>query len=1332
MKIKLKMFLVFILTALISLSGIPIGGFTSFAQNEQEEKDPRGISMTGKFINCEEVTPAAADVLINNKGMSGLNSSIHLHNTEEPNSYKTKFSGEGGGIIFAFPKIESLGYMHIWNYNVYGQLDNGMKDVKIQYSIDKENWFYLQDENFRLSKAVQNENDQYGGNAPNNLDDGYRTPINFGGLPVKYVRIVPLTNYGGDAYGLSEVRFFQFKTRPGKGSLIAATARAPLADNAENLTNNYGFNDLTSANALHSNNPDTMWRSNTEQNNSNVIIDLDGNYPLGKMYIWNYNNPDDLGSGMARLRIEYTSREPYSASGDGINYNGGNGWTRLNGPNGGDFDIDIATGEHDMPYSLEVDFNGVNAQHIRIRSINRPGDMSNHGGDSFGLSAIRVFAAENSIEKWAVEPSREWSAMFSSEGSFDYQTSGVNKRNQVGWLQADGIYTLNINGDKRPGSSDDFTRTLFVFSDTLIGNFNNYSGTYGRYGTGIRNRGMQNHTFATLIGNKPDPRNLQFYLNTSENTNSIMGNGDWAQELLRYDDKIYAYSFSTIDWTANQFKLNTFNTTASGFPDFTSRPPQNNVSLIREFTENDRDYRIEFTNAFLDCSEQGGGLPKGEKTEHEGYIYAYGLKSYRQSGWPYLTIKFPIAARVLPSELGDVSKWRFWDGTNWVDDMTKCANIEDDEDGMVSSEYSVTYMEDGVFAGKYVMAFTEFTMSTQLSIATSDTPWGPFSNKSDKKIIYYCPDVISIRETNNDRDIYSYNAKAHPHLSEKDELLISYNLNSMRFDDRVSFEHIYPQFVTLFEMKDNTQTKPLRRIVYNDGENLAANSTITASHGQGTVNVTDRKIETFWDSGVAPNTISETNPVWLNVDFGEKIATNKLVINWGDGHARKDLTGYKLQYSDDGTVWNEVGAVYQYGSRKIYNGQNCYIDNIKFDELQARYFRVNITRANNLSPSIRGINAYNVEIKQAFDATFVPTPVAVDAKGETILNYNALTQMIEQAEQLVETKYTLESWTVVQLRLSEAVQTMQDTSVTQIAIDTAENNLKQSIEALILINLIDLNSKITQADALTPSEYTPGSWAELQAKLSDAKVLYNIDSAVSQSVVDEMTEQLLQALNSLVKITIPKEGWVIENGREFYYRNNIVQRNSWIIHNNNIYRTDNIGAKITGTRWLTIDGKQYRLEADILQTNKFVTVSNKRYYVDRNGARITGTRWLAIGGKQYRLVNDVVQINKFVTVSNKRYYMDKNGVRASGTKWLTVNKNRYRLVKNVVQTNRLITVSGKRYSLNKTGIMQKNAWVRHNKKWYRAAKNGVLITNRTVRINGKNYRFDKNGRCLNR
>lgn len=724
----------------------------------------RGTPIVGEFLPCRALSPAGAEKLVDNSGMSGLRAPNHLHDGRADNALLLSAPAP---ITFAFASPQPLGFLFVWNYSADGRVDCGLRDIRIEYSPDGEAWLPVGD--FRLSRALPEETQKYGGNAANNQADGQRSPIDLGGIPALQVRITPLSNYGGSGWGLGEVRFFRDKTRPGAGQRITASVVAPLSgETAANLTNGRGLSDPDSVEATHGADARTMWMARAaEPQDALVVIDLDGTYPLRELAIWNYNAPEALDCGVQELLVEYTTDAPCSIKDGVLDYHGGK-WQRL-----GVYTLPRANGEDGMAASLRVNLTGLRAQHLRLTP------QSNYGGDGFGLSAVSLFAGTG----WAAEPSREWEGMFSNEGSFPHQISGHNGRPGTGWILADGIYTLHINGRDEVGSAQEGSRTLFLFSDTLLGNFRNFDGEFGKYGVTMDRQRLVNHSLAFLYGNRPDPRNLQFYMHAGEDTENIFGKVDWAQELVRVGDKIHTWGMRFQGWAAEFYDAVTFDTREDGFPDLSKKPALIERTPIRE---RDGEQSFEFSACVLDNTVSGGATP-----DPDGYIYIFGLRTI--AGIP--AQKYAIVARVRPEQLTDNAQWRYWDGADWVADMKRCAPIS--AEGCISSEYSISYVPSGLYAGKYMLVYTRDTMMNQVQFATSDKLTGPYQ---DAQTVYFCDDGFSAFEANGDATVFTYNAKAHPHLSQPGELLITYNVNSMEFDKDLSHEFLHPHFLRYFEI----------------------------------------------------------------------------------------------------------------------------------------------------------------------------------------------------------------------------------------------------------------------------------------------------------------------------------------------------------------------------------------------------------------------------------------------------------------------------------------------------------------------------------------------------
>lgn len=199
--------------------------------------------------------------------------------------------------------------------------------------------------------------------------------------------------------------------------------------------------------------------------------------------------------------------------------------------------------------------------------------------------------------------------------------------------------------------------------------------------------------------------------------------------------------------------------------------------------------------------------------------------------------------------------------------------------------------------------------------------------------------------------------------------------------------------------------------------------------------------------------------------------------------------------------------------------------------------------------------------------------------------------------------------------------------------------------------------------------------------------------------------------------TTLKNGWVVENGKTFYYVN---------------------GAKISG--WKKIDGKYYYFnKTKGLYKSQLVTTPSKQIcYLDKNGARVT-KRW--------------------VTWNNKRYYMDANGWAMKGVhkingKYYYFNNTTAVLYKNKKAVNkagdiyyfgkygtrfanRFMTLKEKgksnRYYFGSNGKAYKG-WHKIDGKWYYFhKKTGIAYRNcRVKNSSGKVYIFDSKGVCTNK
>jgi len=338
-----------------------------------------------------------------------------------------------------------------------------------------------------------------------------------------------------------------------------------------------------------------------------------------------------------------------------------------------------------------------------------------------------------------------------------------------GWFAADGIFTIPLDG--REVQQDPRKKTLFVFSDTYIGEVENNVPKPGNV--------MVNNTTAWMKGCDPDPAAISFRYNTlpdgtptswfvPDNEASEQGEYFWLGDGFVNQEKnnaLYLFAYHV-------------HKTGPGVFDFAAT----NVALLKIKTptpEGIKHYeqmatglgfvhpvqgRVYFgSGIFVNTREAGAPDP-------DGYVYIYGIMEGRKS---------LIAARIEPANIEKFGQWTFWNGSGWSHHKEDAAPICD----AVSNELSVNPSGDG----RYLLTFTVMGLSEKIGIRVGDSPVGPFGEIHE---VYTCPEYA-------EKGLFPYNAKAHYHLSRPGELLVSYNTITLNFwEDIQKDATIYhPRFV---------------------------------------------------------------------------------------------------------------------------------------------------------------------------------------------------------------------------------------------------------------------------------------------------------------------------------------------------------------------------------------------------------------------------------------------------------------------------------------------------------------------------------------------------------
>jgi hypothetical protein len=361
--------------------------------------------------------------------------------------------------------------------------------------------------------------------------------------------------------------------------------------------------------------------------------------------------------------------------------------------------------------------------------------------------------------KFTVEPASEWTSLFI--------------RNS-GWFGGDGIFALTRNGKEAPGSAEE-DEAIIWFSDTMIGEIAGDSLQPGSVminnSVAIVQNGRADSTVKFVWDKTPDNKPKSVFIPNTPATTSgdyyWLGDG-FVNHKRNNNIHIFGYRIRT-QQANNAFGFKEVGNTLITIPAGSQPPFHDKRQLdIPFFLGKDVDSTGSFGAGVLVNTEEAGA------PNPDGYIYVYGVRGKN---------KGVMVARVLPENIEVFDRWTFWNGKEWSKEAESIQTVTD----RASNELSVTPLPDG----RYALVFQADGLGKYVGLRLANSPVGPFGP------------VINVYDVTNDlekdKDIFPYNAKAHPVLSKPGELLISYNVNSFDFfSDIKTFPHLYrPRFIRL-------------------------------------------------------------------------------------------------------------------------------------------------------------------------------------------------------------------------------------------------------------------------------------------------------------------------------------------------------------------------------------------------------------------------------------------------------------------------------------------------------------------------------------------------------
>ncbi len=366
---------------------------------------------------------------------------------------------------------------------------------------------------------------------------------------------------------------------------------------------------------------------------------------------------------------------------------------------------------------------------------------------------------KDSVNQIITKPAPEWAEMF---------------RHDTGWVGSDGIYSMATNGVEASGQISG-KNTFFWFSDGIVGKKDG--------DTLLGNWQLLHNSVAYLDGDKPSADHIHFYYKKDSAGNALsmfephtlnskpgdyywLGDGVFDHAM---DSTIYLFAYRVKKVEGGIYPFDDVGLSLIALPK-NSRPPyvdQRQLDVPFFLKDSKGKGKVVFGISVLPNTV-------GARAPHpDGYIYVYGVRGPQ---------KELLVARVKDTQFENFDQWRFWDGGDWNKDINSAASLTN----RISNEMSVSFMDDGRVIATYELD----TNSPNVMIQAGRNPWGPFQ---PPKKVWETPEIYDAL------DFYTYNAKAHPHLSKPGELLISYNVNAFYFEENIIRHpyHLRPRFITV-------------------------------------------------------------------------------------------------------------------------------------------------------------------------------------------------------------------------------------------------------------------------------------------------------------------------------------------------------------------------------------------------------------------------------------------------------------------------------------------------------------------------------------------------------
>ena len=361
----------------------------------------------------------------------------------------------------------------------------------------------------------------------------------------------------------------------------------------------------------------------------------------------------------------------------------------------------------------------------------------------------------DSVISYSVVPAPEWTELFNRT---------------TGWFGGDGIFAIPFSGvDSKPSDS-----ILFLFSDTMVGQIEN--------GVLKPDYSMINNSVMVLQGKEASTSKARFLTNISSDRKSAslfvpttpgVQKGDyyWLGDGFvnhALDSSLYIFAYRIRNTNDNSaFPFREVGNSLIIIPKGSKYPFDGHRQINLTFAANADSLLTSFGVGILANTKAAGVANPDE------YVYVYGIRGKS---------KELVAARIKGEQFENFDSWEFYNGKTWSTNFSEALSIADS----VSNELSVTPLGNN----KYALIYQYAGIMPTIYMQVGPSPVGPFGPR--QKIWNTADDI-------KEKDLFTYNAKAHPAISKPGELLVSYNVNSFTFFEKIKqIPNLYrPRFVRI-------------------------------------------------------------------------------------------------------------------------------------------------------------------------------------------------------------------------------------------------------------------------------------------------------------------------------------------------------------------------------------------------------------------------------------------------------------------------------------------------------------------------------------------------------